>query len=267
MSYIGENGAGFVCAGRDGKIYIKVLGEDKKEMPLNLFKTYKFGEEYKVSRVAYENGIESFKFGDETRNTLWLNQENMFIVEEEQVKNIYDKLNGLTVNSFEGITIIDPTIDIGDILIIGGKPVIYQGEMSLSGRFIAEIKSKISIKQRQETTVKKSSQKLINRRVESRINEAEGKITQLTQETTEHEEKLVQHEQDIDGLKQSVSNTIEYKREIEGMTELHITDAGQADMLIFEVKGNKAYLSNLFSSESLYPSENLQPNIEGSETL
>ena len=41
MSYIGENGAGYVCAGRDGKIYIRVLGEDQDEMPLNLLKTYK----------------------------------------------------------------------------------------------------------------------------------------------------------------------------------------------------------------------------------
>ena len=105
------------------------------------------------------------------------------------------------------------------------------------------------------------------KRTEYRVDKAEQKITQLTQETTEHEEKLVQHEQDINGLKQSVSNTISYKREIEGMTELHITDAGQADILMFEVKGNKTYPSNLFPSESLFPNENLVPNIEGSETL
>lgn len=209
MSYIGENGAGFVCAGRDGKIYIKVLGEDKKEIPLNLFKTYKFGEEYKISKVAYENGIESFKFGDETKNTLWLNQENIFIVDEEQVQNIYNKLNGLTINSFEGTVIIDPTIDMGDILIIDGKQIIYQGQMSLSGRFIADIKSKIAIKQRQETTVKKTSQKLINRRVQSRINEVEGKITQLVEENTENSKKLSEIEQTADNIKLEVDKKVD----------------------------------------------------------
>lgn len=206
MSYISESSGGFVCAGRDGKIYIRTLGEDKKEMPLNLFKTYKFGEEYKISRVAYENGTESFKFGDETRNTLWLNQENLFIVEEEQVQNIYNKLEGLVINSFEGTSIIDPTIDMGDMLIIGGKPIIYQGQMSLSGRFIADIKSKMSIKQRQETTTKRTSQKLVNRKVQSRIDEVEGKITQLVQEQDKTSQKLSKHEQTIDSISDAVSS-------------------------------------------------------------
>lgn len=108
----------------------------------------------------------------------------MYIVDEEQVQKIYNKVKNLTINSFEGKTVIDPSIDIGDKIIIDGKSIIYQGEMSLSGRFIADIKSKISIKQKQETTVKKESQKIINRRVQSRIDQVEGNITTLVEETT-----------------------------------------------------------------------------------
>lgn len=108
----------------------------------------------------------------------------MYIVNEEQIENIYNNINGLTINSFEGKTVIDPAIDIGDKIIIDGKSIIYQGEMSLAGRFIANIKSKISIKQKQETTVKKESQKVINRRVQSRIDQVEGTITTLVEQTT-----------------------------------------------------------------------------------
>lgn len=201
MSYIGENGAGFVCAGRDGKIYIRQIGEDQKGISLNLFKTYKFGEEYKISGVYYENGVESFKFGNDSRNILWLNQENIFITDEAQVENIYNKIKGLTINSFEGGTIIDPTIDIGDFLIIDGKPVVYQGDMSFSNGFFVNIKSKISIKNKQETTIRKQSQKLINRRVQARINEAEGKITQLVSETEDTINKTTEIVTDIEGLK------------------------------------------------------------------
>lgn len=108
----------------------------------------------------------------------------MYIVDEEQVENIYNKVKNLTINSFEGKTVIDPAIDIGDILIIGNKKIIYQGEMSLAGRFIVDINSKIQIKQKQETTVRKESQKVINRRVQSRIDQVEGNITTLVEETT-----------------------------------------------------------------------------------
>lgn len=129
----------------------------------------------------------------------------MYIVDEEQIENIYNSINGLTVNSFEGKTIIDPCIDIGDILIIGNKKIIYQGEMSLAGRFIVDIKSKISIKQKQETTVKKESQKIINRKVQSRIDQVEGTITTLVEENTDTSQKITQVEQTVDEITQSVS--------------------------------------------------------------
>lgn len=176
-----------------------------------MFGEYKWGEEFKISKVSYEDGVRSFKFGDDTRNNLWINQENMYIVDEDQVQKIYNKIKDLTVNTFEGKVIIDPAIDIGDKIVINGKNVFYQGEMSLEGRFIAQISSKIQIKQKEETTVKKESQKVVNRRVQSRISQAEGKIEQLVEETTENSEKLTKHEQDINGITQSVS---EVKTEI-----------------------------------------------------
>lgn len=97
----------------------------------------------------------------------------------------------------------------------------------------------------------------IARRTEIIVDKQNQTITQLTQETSEHEQKLVQHEQDINGLKQSVSNTIDYKREKEEVTEVHITDAGKADILELEVKGNKTYATNVFPRTNLYPFSSL----------
>ena len=130
----------------------------------------------------------------------------MYIVDEEEVENIYNEINGLIAYSFEGKTVIDPALDVGDKIIIDNKPVIYQGEMDFQTRFIVEISSKIAIKEKQETTVKETSQKVINRRVQSRIDEAEGKITQLIEENTETSQKLTEVEQTVDGITQTVSN-------------------------------------------------------------
>ena len=211
ISYIAESAGCFACIDREGKLCFREFGQDETEISLEMFGEYKWGEEFKISKVSYEDGVRSFKFGDDTRNNLWINQENMYIVDEDQVQKIYNKIKDLTVNTFEGKVIIDPAIDIGDKIVINGKNVIYQGEMSLEGRFIAQISSKIQIKQKEETTVKKESQKVVNRRVQSRISQAEGKIEQLVEETTENSEKLTKHEQDINGITQSVS---EVKTEI-----------------------------------------------------
>ena len=211
ISYIAESAGCFACIDREGKLCFREFGQDETEISLEMFGEYKWGEEFKISKVSYEDGVRSFKFGDDTRNNLWINQENMYIIDEDQVQKIYNKIKDLTVNTFEGKVIIDPAIDIGDKIVINGKNVIYQGEMSLEGRFIAQISSKIQIKQKEETTVKKESQKVVNRRVQSRISQAEGKIEQLVEETTENSEKLTKHEQDINGITQSVS---EVKTEI-----------------------------------------------------
>lgn len=220
MSYIAECAGCFCCANRVGKIVFRKIGQDEVKIPLKLFKNYKFGEEYKISRVAFEDGVRSFKFGNEIRNTLWIRQDNIFVTDEIEIQNIYNEIKDLTINSFEGSVIIDPAIDIGDKIKIGDKYIIYQGEMTLNKRFIADIKSKISIKQKEETTVKKESQKVINRRVQSEINQIDGKITQLAEENTETSNKLSEHEQTIDSMKDTLKSqetkieTVENKADI-----------------------------------------------------
>lgn len=257
MRYIAESAGCFACAGRDGKIYFRKMGEDEAEIPIELFGEYKWGEEFKISKVSYEDGLRSFKFGDETRNTLWINQENMYIVDENQIENIYNEMKNLTINSFEGKTVIDPSIDIGDKIIIDGKPVIYQGDMSLAGRFIVDIKSKINIKQKQETTVKKQSQKIINRKIQSEINQIDGKITQLVEENTETSNKLSQHEQTIDNISQKIEHIEDLTNTIEGIKTITLENCVEGDLLELHIYGNNNVFKYLYPSNSLYPSDTL----------
>lgn len=228
ISYIAESAGCFACIDREGKLCFREFGQDETEIPLEMFGEYKWGEEFKISKVSYEDGVRSFKFGDDTRNNLWINQENMYIVDEDQVQKIYNKIKDLKVNTFEGKVIIDPAIDIGDKIVINGKNVIYQGEMSLEGRFIAQISSKIQIKQKEETTVKKESQKVVNRRVQSRIDQADGKIEQLVEETTENSKKITKHEQDINGITQSVSEVKTEVKTVDGKADKAQTTADTA---------------------------------------
>ena len=236
ISYIAESAGCFACIDREGKLCFREFGQDETEIPLEMFGEYKWGEEFKISKVSYEDGVRSFKFGDDTRNNLWINQENMYIVDEDQVQKIYNKIKDLIVNTFEGKVIIDPAIDIGDKIVINGKNVIYQGEMSLEGRFIAQISSKIQIKQKEETTVKKESQKVVNRRVQSRIDQADGKIEQLVEEVGDRSEKKTSITQDVDGITQSVSNVEEKVETVESTAKIAKTTAEEANTTAKDAK-------------------------------
>ena len=266
ISYIAESAGGFACIGRDGKLYIRDIYQDETEIPLEMFGEYKWGEEFKISKVSYEDGIRSFKFGDETRNNLWINQDNMYIVDEQQVENIYNKVNGLVANSFEGKAVIDPRVDIGDKIIIDGKPIIYQGEMTLEGRFIAQISSKIQIKQKEETTVKKESQKVINRRVQSEINQIDGKITQLVEETSENSQKLTQVEQDIDSITQQVQDIETFTKIVSGVSQLKIENAEKFPIIEFIANGQTREFEYDYPQND-YPQDDYPQGIYAKVTL
>lgn len=262
LGYIAEQAGGFAIIGRDGKLYIRTIGEDTAELPLKYFSEYSWGEKFKVSRIAYEDGVQNFKKGDEVNNTIWISSENMYIVDQGQIDNIYNKYKDFEVYSFSGTSIVDPAWDIGDILIIDGKKVVYQGNIDYKGKFKANILSNIQAKTKEETTANKISDKTKIRRVESQIDQVKGTITQLVKETGEFEEKLTQVEQDVDSIKQTVKDTAIYKREVEGITEIYLEGAGEAEILELEIRGNKTYESILYPGEDLYPSENLYPNQE-----
>ena len=90
----------------------------------------------------------------------------------------------------------------------------------------------------------------------------EGTITQLVQETDEFQNQLSQVEQTVDQIQQQVQDTIIYKREVEGVTEIYLEDAGENDIIELQIQGNKTYESNLYPGENVFPSESLQPNME-----
>ena len=224
----------------DGKLYIKTIGGNTTELPLKYFQNFKWGEKFKVSRVRYEDGVQLFEKGNTTDNTVYINPDNMYIVDQEQIDNIYDALDQLEVYSFEGDSIIDPAIDVGDILLIDNKKVIYQGTMQFMGRWKANVSSKIQSKNKEETTVRKPSQKTINRRVKSQIDQAEGKINQLVEETTEQSQKITEVEQTIEGISQKVENIQDFTKEKTQNENLYINDIaeGEGYILKFIVYGN-----------------------------
>lgn len=85
---------------------------------------YEKNELYEVTRVYYENGLDSLSSGDETGNTLYLDTNNLYIDNQEIIDGIYSSLNGLTFYSAKSIKMIA----IDDLL--PGKLVNYNNEFN-----------------------------------------------------------------------------------------------------------------------------------------
>lgn len=129
--------------------------------------------------------------------------------------------------------------------------------MTLNKRFIADIKSKIAIKQKQDTTTRKQSQQVINRKIQSQIDEENLKLTQLAKETTENTEKLTKHEQTIDSISDKVSHIEETTNTIEGNKTIQLGNAIAGELIELHIYGNNDVFSYLTISDDVVLSDDL----------
>jgi len=257
ISYIAEQAGSFACIGRDGKLYFKKIGESISALNKKFFKSMKYGEKFKISRIAYEDGIQDFKQGSVENSTVWINQENMYITSQNQIDDIYDYYNEFEIYSFEGTSIIDPAVDVGDIIKIDDKKIIYQGELSFAGKFIADIKSTIKSKSKQETSTKKKSEKFKIKRLESKIDQVEGNVTILSNEVTENEEKLSEIKLDLDKINLKVEDIADLTNTVSGITKIKLEKCMEGDLISLHIYGNNTVFDRLYPSENLYPSNML----------
>lgn len=107
-----------------------------------------------------------------------------------------------------------------------------------------------------------ASAEQIAKRTEIIVNKQEQTITGIIENQGEFENQLTQVEQTVDQIQQQVQDTIVYKREVSGVTEIHLEDAGEADILELEIQGNKTYETNLYPGANVFPSKNIYPNQE-----
>lgn len=88
------------------------------------------------------------------------------------------------------------------------------------------------------------------------------RIEGLANIISDYERRIVEISLGLDNITQTVENKVEFKRKSEGVTQIHITEAQQSDLLKLEIKGNKTYDNYLYPSEDLYPSDEIYPNME-----
>lgn len=251
LSFIAEQAGGFACVGRDGRLYIRRIGENVIDFDVAYFESFTWGERFKVSRVAYDDGVQDFKFGDESSNTIWINQDNMYIVSAEQVERVYDVYADFECYGFEGSTIIDPAYDVGDVLLIDGKRVIFQGDMEYVGKFKVSISSEVRAKLREETTVTRPSVSTRLRRVQSSIDQVKGEIESLVMEVDESSSQMSQVLQTVDEITNKVENIADLTRMVTGVGRICFEEAVAGPPVEIRVLGNNVVFGYLILSDDL----------------
>lgn len=188
VGFIAELAGGFAFIGRDGKLYIRTIGENSAEIDIELFQDYAWGEKFVCNEVDFISADYDFEVSDTDYSSAWLDcvldsalyandlegqpinisNANLFVTKEEQVEAVYNNVKELELNGFTGSSMIDPAIDIGDIIYIEDKPVVFQGDMEYLGYFKGNISSTIQTEEKNKTTVPSVNLLgMINKKVDS----------------------------------------------------------------------------------------------------
>ena len=195
--------------------------------------------------------------------------ENEFIEyqREDVIDAMFEKIKGLTYYAFEASDIGVMWLEPADCLNLKDNETdiytTYLLEANVTINTGIKSDTEANIPEETETEYKTSSKeekKLLE--VERLAKKNDGEILDLVHQTGEFEEQLTQVEQDVEGIKQSVQDVADYKRKVEGTTEIHLTDAGAQEILNLEIAGNKTYPTNLYPGENVFPSADLQLNME-----
>ena len=195
--------------------------------------------------------------------------ENEFVEyqREQVIDEMFEQIKGLEYYSFEGSDVgvmwLEPCdlIEVEDTEESIYKTIYLSANITINTGIDSDIEAGIPEETNTEYKVTSKEEKK-TLKVERLAKKNEGEILDLIHQTGEFEEKLTQVEQDVDSIKQTVKDTAIYKREVEGITEIYLEEAGEAEILELEIRGNKTYESILYPGEDLYPSENLYPNQE-----
>lgn len=88
-----------------------------------------------------------------------------------------------------------------------------------------------------------------------------SRIEGLANIISEYERKIAEINLTLDGIKQSVENSIDYKRKKCGINQIKLDNCQPTDLIKFNVCGVKEYNNYLFPQNDLFPSD-IFPNME-----
>ena len=280
--YIAEINAGYIFILPNGKLTIKQHKMTSKyTINVDDCENFTLGERHIISKVVYDNGIVKYEAGDDTGNTLYVDTNNVFIVSQEQVTNIYNAIVGFEFYSVEtGNCPINKDVRAGDVItFVDGDneyPTIANIDLSYNGGWNGGYSLNINTERQEETDLIGNNTKI--RGIVSRLNRDEAKLEVIATQTDDNTEEIGNLQVGFDEVKTEVSKVTNLIKETQSNNNLIIEDASANDLKSLSIKGQ---ISLLFGNdgktygivplaEILYPSntlfgKNMNLIVEGTE--
>ena len=209
IGYIGElNGSNLKMSADNKLVFDKVNKEPAKVLTFDDIADYKIGTKHIISRVVWDNGANKWEFGDETGETYYINTQNVYVLDENAVENIYNSIKGFTYYNFQSSNIIFDGLSLGDIVVFKDGEVQYPTFVQFSelnfmgGKWFGGIELNVLNEQQEETQVIGDKERI--RAIKIIVDRNSNQIIQVVEETQEISTKVDNNTTDINNNYQEI---------------------------------------------------------------
>lgn len=190
-SYIGQNN---ISNNADADINVTYnLKRQPFEIPIRIVESLEKDETYKIGRVEYEDALRKFEKGEQD-DYLYINSANPYISNQKQISDIYELLNGYSIDTFKtGKIIGNPALDGYDLIKFVYKNKEYitlnQGTLTFNGVMIQTNETTIGTEAKQSNvTVKSQAAKF--KRAFTEIDAVNAQVKITTEQTNTIQDNL-----------------------------------------------------------------------------
>ena len=267
--FIAENNAGYIFILPNGKLTIRQHNmASKYDINIEDCEDVTIGEKHVITKVVYDNGTVKYEAGDDTGNTLYINSENVFIINQEQINKIYNSVKGFAFYSVSTENCpINEEVKAGDIItFIDGDnkyPTIATIDLEYNVGWFGGYSLEINTERQDETELIGNNNKI--KSIVSRLNRDEATLEVISKQTDEHEEQIGKLEVGFNEISQEVSQITVPIQEVNGNGSITLENTSNTDLYTFSIKGNisllfgndgKQYGEPVFFSDNLYFNDN-----------
>ena len=267
--FIAENNAGYIFILPNGKLTIRQHNmASKYDINIEDCEDVTIGEKHVITKVVYDNGTVKYEAGDDTGNTLYINSENVFIINQEQINKIYNSVKGFAFYSVSTENCpINEEVKAGDVItFIDGEnkyPTIATIDLEYNVGWFGGYSLEINTERQDETELIGNNNKI--KSIVSRLNRDEATLEVISKQTDEHEEQIGKLEVGFNEISQEVSQITVPIQEVNGNGSITLENTSNTDLYTFSIKGNisllfgndgKQYGEPVFFSDNLYFNDN-----------
>ena len=159
VSMIAELNGGFARINTNGELELVKFSDTPTNVDIDTCEDFRIGEKHKIERVVFDNGLLKYETSnDETLETLYLNEQNVYIDDETTFDNIADEILDFEFYCFTtGNCEINPNVRAGDVINFtdgtNDYPTIAQYSVSYMGGLNGGYELNINSKKQEETKV------------------------------------------------------------------------------------------------------------------